>query len=119
MSLITMTFSGSDSVAQVAAKGRIKVLKSDSFFGTEGTCVIGKLIEGAVAKEMFVPGTEKKIISVESNYGENSCNHRGAQVVLMVSESTKEEFSAGQEISFEKIQALQEQAKPKGKLIIA
>lgn len=119
MSLFTLTFGNTSSAQRGAAKGRVKVLKTDQFFGTEEVCVIGKLVEGAVAREMLVPGTSKKIVSVESNYGEGVCNHKGAQVVLMVSDSDKEEYSVGEEISFEKVQMLEESAKPKGKLIIA
>ena len=119
MSLVTMTFGNSNSQGMGSLKGIIKVLKADRFFGTEETCVIGKLLEGAVTKEMIVPGTDKKIVSVESNYGEGTCDHTGAQVVLMVANSNKEEYEHGKEIAFEKVAIQVEKAKPKGRVIIA
>ena len=113
-----MTFSGSNQMQNGVAKGKIVVLKSDQFFGTEEVCVIGKLVEGAITREMIVPGTNKKIVSVESNYGEGFCSHKGAQVVLMIANSNKEEYNSGEEIKFEKI-SVEVEEKPRGKLIIA
>ena len=119
MSLTTLTFSSSNEYSSGFSRGKIRVLKADQFFGVNEVCVIGKLVDGAVAKEMFVPGTKKRIISVESNYGEGSCTKKGAQVVLMVENASKDDYSTGQEIEFERIALAQEIAKPKGKLIIA
>ena len=119
MSLTTLTFSSATSAqSNTASKGTIQVLKTDQFYGTEGICVIGRLVNGAVSREMIVSGTDKKVLSVESNYGEGCCAHKGAQVVLMVTESEKDDFVRGDQIAFEKI-AIVSQVRPKGRLIIA
>ncbi len=114
-----MTFGNSEVMQRGAVKGKLMVLKTDQFFGTEEVCVIGKLIDGAITREMIVTGTDKRVVSVESNYGEGFCHHKGAQVVLMIANSSKEEYAHGEEIIFERIAVEQAQAKPKGRLIIA
>jgi hypothetical protein len=118
MSLTRMTFGNTERNTN-KTMGRIKVLKTDQFFGTEECCVIGKLIEGAVTQEMCVSGTCKKIVSVESHYGDGCCTKNGAQVVLMLSDTAKEDYEIGEEISFEKMLTVQAEARPKGKIIIA
>ncbi len=122
MSLVTLTFNNNSSRSGMsynkATKGKIKIIKTQQFFGTEEVCVIAKLIDGVVASEMFVSGTENKIVSVESNYGNGFCQKVGAQVVLMVAGACKEDYQSGQEIEFEKAQTLAIQ-KPQGKIIIA
>lgn len=122
MSLITLTFNNNSSRNTNnlcnSTKGKIKIIKTEKFFGTQEICVIAKLIEGAVAKEMFVSGTEEKIVSVESNYGEGFCQKVGAQVVLMVLGANKEDYQSGQEIEFQKAESIAIQ-KPRGKIIIA
>jgi hypothetical protein len=118
MSLTRMTFGNTERNTN-KTMGRIKVLKTDQFFGTEECCVIGKLIEGAVTQEMQISGTDKKIVSVESHYGDRICTKNGAQVVLMVSGTSKEDYELGQEITFEKMLTVKAEARPKGKLIIA
>ncbi len=119
MSLITLTFgNGKNNRALAIGRGKVKVLKTDHFFGTEELCVIGKLIEGAVATNMQLDGYDASIKSVESNYGEHTCEKTGAQVVLMVSGLAKDQLNKGDELLFEKNQVEQIQ-KPKGRLIIA
>jgi hypothetical protein len=117
MSLTTMTFN-SERVTDKTI-GKIKVLKTDEFFGTDECCIIGKLMEGAVTQEMSISGTDKKIISVESHYGDVCCTKNGAQVVLMVAGAKKGDYEYGQEIVFEKMFTEQVVAKPKGRVIIA
>jgi hypothetical protein len=118
--LTTLTFSGSgSSSAESVGKGKIKVLKTDKFVGSSEVCVIGKLVEGAVSKKMSVSGKDgSQVISVESKYGDGFCMREGAQVVLMVSGISKDEYGAGAEIVFEK-SFMQEAARPKGRIIIA
>lgn len=122
MSLITLTFNNNSSrsgVASKATKGKIKVIKTEQFFGTEEVCVIGKLLDGAIASEMKTIGTENKIVSIESNYGAGYCQKIGAQVVLMITGASKEDYTNGQEVEFEKCQSIEVCEKPRGKLIIA
>ncbi|MDD4250782.1 MAG: hypothetical protein PHX27_01165 [Candidatus ainarchaeum sp.] len=119
MSLTTLTFNSSTGTQNSAIRGKIMVLKTDQFFGTEEVCVIGKLVDGAITREMIVCGTDKKIVSVESNYGEGFCCHKGAQVVLMIANSNKEEYNSGEEIHFERVALEEVSARPKGRLIIA
>jgi hypothetical protein len=122
MSLITLTFnsnSSRSSGSSKAEKGKIKIIKTEQFYGTEEVCLIGKLVDGAIASEMQIPGTENKIVSVESNYGAGFCQKIGAQVVLMVAGATKEDYQSGQEVEFEKVQTIAAIEKPRGKLIIA
>jgi hypothetical protein len=123
MSLITLTFNNNSArsgQAAKAVKGVVKVIKTEQFFGTEEVCLIGRLVNGAIASEMLIPGTDKKIVSVESNYGDGFCQKTGAQVVLMVANADKSEYTTGQEIEFQKaVEAVAQAAKPKGKLIIA
>jgi len=119
MSLVTLTF-GSTLGAEAAAigKGKVRVLKTEKFVGSDEVCVIGKLVEGAITKRMKVSGKDSaQVMSVESKYGDGHCTHPGAQVVLMVAGVDKSEFGLGTEILFEK--AFEEQAKPKGRVIIA
>ena len=118
MSLTRMTFA-SDAKSTQKTTGKIKVLKTDEFFGTDECCIIGKLIDGAVTQEMSISGTDKKIISVESHYGDVCCTKNGAQVVLMVAGAHKSDYEYGQEITFEKMLTAQAIAKPKGRIIIA
>lgn len=122
MSLITLTFNNNSSrngINNKASKGKIKIIKTEQFFGTEEVCVIARLVDGAIAREMFASGTENKIVSVESNYGDGFCQKIGAQVVLMVSGANKEDYQNGQEIEFIKAQEVNAIAKPQGKIIIA
>jgi hypothetical protein len=122
MSLITLTFNNSSSRNNASyskvSKGKVRIIKTEQFFGTEEVCVIGKLVNGGIASEMLVSGTENKIVSVESNYGNGFCQKQGAQVVLMVSGANKEDYQSGQEIEFEKAQEIAI-VKPQGKIIIA
>ena len=118
MSLITLTFNNSSTEkADSIGSGKVKVIKADKFFGIEDICVIGKLLEGAVSTSMCMPGSNSQIRSVESNYGLDSCIREGAQVVLMVSNASKDSFQAGDEIEFEK--AIEFVQRPKGRVIIA
>ncbi len=118
MSLTTLTFSNS-ARTNGTSSARILVLKTDQFFGTEECCIIGKLVDGIVSEEMQISGTEKKIVSLESHYGDRSCSKKGGQVVLMVSGARKEDYDYGQEITFEKTIAEAVPVKPRGRLIIA
>jgi hypothetical protein len=100
------------------AKGKIKVIKAEKFVGMDAVCVIGRLVDGAVAKKMKVSGKDcTQVISVESKVGDGYCTKPGAQVVLMVEGINKEECPAGTEIIFEK--SAEAEAKAKGKIIIA
>lgn len=117
MSLTTLTFGGASSVEGVG-RGKVRVLKTEKFVGSEEVCVIGKLVEGGIIKKMKVSGRDAaQVVSVESKYGDGFCTRPGAQVVLMVSGIDKSEYACGTEICFEK--TLEEQAKPKGRVIIA
>ncbi|MBT4870465.1 MAG: hypothetical protein HON47_02740 [Candidatus Diapherotrites archaeon] len=119
MSLITMTFAKSESkIANSIGQGKIKVLKTDKFYGDDGICVIGKLIEGAVSKHMNICGKSGQVTTVESKYGDHSCTHQGAQVLLMIDGLEKEDLSVGEEISFE-MEKIAQPIRPRGKLIIA
>lgn len=122
MSLVTLTFNSNSArsgSASKAVKGTVRVIKTEQFFGTEEVCLIGRLVDGAVASEMQVAGTDKKIVSVESNYGDGFCQKSGAQVVIMLSGAEKDDYSTGQEVEFQKAMEVQAIAKPQGKLIIA
>jgi hypothetical protein len=118
MSLTRMTF-GNSTRSTDLTRGKIKVLKTDEFFGTEECCIIGKIMAGAVSEEMSISGTNKKIVSVESHYGDRCCTKNGAQVVLMVSGANKRDYEYGQEIEFEKALSETIAVKPKGRIIIA
>ena len=119
MSLITMTFAKDGMQrAHDIGQGRIKVLKTDKFYGSDGVCVIGKLIDGAVSKHMSICGKNGCITTVESKYGDHSCTHPGAQVLLMIDGLDQTDFSVGEEVSFE-MEKLAETIRPRGKLIIA
>ncbi|MEK6958613.1 MAG: hypothetical protein AABW59_01065 [archaeon] len=119
MSLVTLTFnSANNATSGGVGRGKIKVIKTEKFYGSDDLCVIGKLVEGAVAKKMFVAGKcGTSINSVESKYGDGLCSKEGAQVVLMISGVQKSEFGEGAEIMFER--SIQEQQKTKGRVIIA
>ncbi len=120
MSLTSLTFSGmSEDSANCVGKGRVKIIKAEKFVGMDAVCVIGKLVDGAVAKKMAVHGKESSthVISVESKYGDGACTKIGAQVVLMVEGIQKEDYPCGAEIILTK--SAQEANKPKGKIIIA
>ena len=119
MSLSTLTFGSMNSInAQSHTRGKVKVIKAEKFVGMEAVCVIGRLVEGAVAKKMKVMGKNTtQIISVESKVGDGFCTKPGAQVVLMVQGIEKEDYPSGTEIIFEKNSA--EEVKAKGRLIIA
>lgn len=124
MSLVTLTFNSNSSRSSAGAnsriaRGKVKIIKTEQFFGTEEVCLIAKLIDGAIASEMQIPGTENKIVSMESNYGNGFCQKIGAQVVLMVSGACKEDYQSGQDVEFEKVQSIAAVEKPRGKLIIA
>lgn len=122
MSLITLTFNNNSARsgnAAKAVKGIVKIIKTEQFFGTEEICLIGKLVNGAIAKEMQVAGTDKKIVSVESNYGDGFCQKSGAQVVIMLSGAEKDDYTTGQEVEFQKAIEASAIAKPQGKIIIA
>ena len=117
MSLVTMAFRRDKSTDQT--RGKIKILKTDEFFGIDECCIIGKLLTGAVTEEMSISGTDKKIVSVESHFGDRVCTKNGAQVVLMVSGANKRDYEYGQEVEFEKALTATVAAKPKGRIIIA
>ena len=118
MSLITLTFnSSSTEKADSIGKGKVRVIKTQKFYGTDELCVIGKLVEGAVSTNMHLLGSDSVIKSVESNYGLDSCFRAGAQVVLMVAGANKGQFSFGEEIEFER--AIEIAHRPKGRIIIA
>ncbi|MFA6268759.1 MAG: hypothetical protein WCW13_04555 [archaeon] len=119
MSLSSLTFGSSNSAnAGSIGKGRVKVIKAEKFVGMDAVCLIGKLIDGAVAKKMKVAGKEaSQVISVESKSGDGYCTKQGAQVVLMIEGIFKEEFPAGSEICL--VKGAEEAAKCKGKIIIA
>ena len=120
MSLITMTFakSGTEQACRIG-QGKIKVLKTDKFYGSDGICVIGRLIEGAVSKHMSVCGKAGCILTVESKYGDGACIKQGAQVLLMIDGLEKEDVTVGEELSFEAAEKIAEVARPKGRIIIA
>ena len=119
MSLITMTFAKDGMQrANNIGQGKIRVLKTDKFYGDDGICVIGKLIEGAVSKHMNICGKNACITTVESKYGNNSCIKQGAQVLLMIDGIEKEDVAVGEEMTFE-MEQIAETIRPKGKLIIA
>jgi len=120
VSLSNLTFGSMNSVnAQSHAKGKVKIIKAEKFVGMDAVCLIGKLVEGAVAKKMKVSGkNQTQVISVESKVGDGFCTKAGAQVVLMVEGIAKEDYPSGTEIIFEKNAALEE-TKAKGRLIIA
>lgn len=120
MSLTTLTFGNcAAEVAEKVGKGKIQVIKTDYFYGSDGVCVIGRLIEGVVSKSMQISGKEDcKVITVESKYGDGLCTKTGAQVLLMIDGISKEDYSAGQEIAFEKNDVALI-SRPKGRLIIA
>ena len=119
MSLTTLTFANANAErATQIGVGKVRVMKTDKFFGINEICVIGKLVEGAVANNMRVQGRSAFVRSVESNYGEDYCVKEGAQVVIMVSGISKEEYNSGDEIRFETTPS-EEIARPKGKFIIA
>jgi hypothetical protein len=118
MSLITLTFNGtSTEKADSIGRGKIRVIKTQKFYGMDDICVIGKLVDGAISTNMHLSGTNALVKSVESNYGLDSCIRAGAQIVLMVSNANKDQFSSGQEIQFEK--AIEVAQRPKGRVIIA
>jgi hypothetical protein len=119
MSLSTLTFGSMNSCNALShARGKVKVIKAEKFVGMDAVCLIGKLVEGAVAKKMKISGlNQTQIISVESKVGDGYCTKPGAQVVLMIEGINKEDLPAGAEIVFEKCAT--EIAKPKGKIIIA
>ena len=104
--------------ANSIGQGKIKVLKTDQFYGDDGICVIGKLIEGAVSKHMNICGKVGQVTTVESKYGNNSCTHQGAQVLLMIDGLAKEDLTVGEEVAFE-MERIAEPIRPRGKLIIA
>jgi len=119
MSLLTMTFAKDGMKnADTIGQGRIKVLKTDKFYGDDGVCVIGRLIEGAVSKHMNICGKTGCITTVESKYGDHCCTHKGAQVLLMIDGLAKEDFTVGEEVSFE-MEKIAETIRPRGRLIIA
>ncbi|MFA5125769.1 MAG: hypothetical protein WC462_02075 [archaeon] len=119
MSLSTLTFGSMNSInANSHTRGKVKVIKAEKFVGMEAVCIIGRLVEGAVAKKMHVSGNNStQIISVESKVGDGYCTKQGAQVVLMVEGINKEDCPTGVEIIFEK--GADEAVKSKGKIIIA
>ena len=118
MSLITLTFNGtSTEKADSIGRGKVRVIKTQKFYGMDELCVRGKLVEGAVSTNMHMSGTSSMVKSVESNYGLDYCMRAGAQVVLMVSDADKIQFSFGQELEFEK--AIEIVQRPKGRVIIA
>ena len=119
VSLSTLTFGSMNSInAQIHSRGKVRVIKAEKFVGMDAVCVIGKLVEGAVAKKMRIAGRDNTlIISVESKIGDGFCTKPGAQVVLMVEGIYKEEYPAGAEIIFEKSGS--DETKVKGKIIIA
>ena len=120
MSLTTLTFGGmSEESANFVGRGKVKIVKAEKFVGMDAVCVIGRLVDGAVAKKMIVHGKENEthVLSVESKYGDGACNKIGAQVVLMIQGIQKDDYPAGTEITLTK--SAQEAAKPKGKIIIA
>jgi hypothetical protein len=99
-------------------KGKVKVIKAEKFVGMDALCVIGRLVDGAIAKKMKVSGNNSsQVISVESKVGDGYCTKQGAQVVLMVEGINKEDCPVGIEILFEK--NCEETTKSKGKIIIA
>ncbi len=120
MSLITMTFakSGMEQASRIG-QGKIVVLKTDKFYGSDGICVIGKLLEGAVSKHMSICGKSGLITTVESKYGDNACCKTGTQVLLMIDGIEKEDVAVGEELSFESEQLAETISRPKGKIIIA
>jgi len=120
MSLITMAFAkdGMQEAARIG-QGKIKVLKTDKFYESDGICVIGKLIEGAVSKHMSICGKSGCITTVESKYGDNACSKTGAQVLLMIDGIEKEDVAVGEEMSFETEALAEAIIRPKGKIIIA
>ncbi len=119
VSLSTLTFGSMNSVnANSHLRGKVKIIKSEKFVGMEAVCLIGRLVEGAVAKKMKVIGRDAtQIISVESKVGDGYCTKPGAQVVLMVEGINKEDYPTGTEIIFEKTAT--EETKTKGRIIIA
>jgi len=119
MSLVTLTFGGrSTEEAEHIGKGRVRVSRTEKFFGTPEVCIMGRLVEGAVSKNMALSGKENCFIkSVESNYGEGACTREGSQIVLMVSGIMKSDVNSGDELIFEKMQQAIE--RPKGRVIIA
>jgi len=119
MSLTTLTFSGSsEESANCVGRGKVQVIKTEKFVGIDAVCLIGKLVDGAVAKKMCVDGKNStNVLTVESKYGDGACTKIGAQVVLMIEGINKSDFPAGTEIILTK-GAQCENAKPKGKIII-
>ncbi|MCX6800884.1 MAG: hypothetical protein NTZ73_01730 [Candidatus Diapherotrites archaeon] len=118
MSLIKLTFGGRNpSAADAIGKGKLKVVKTDKFYGTEAVCVIGTLVEGALSVNMCIPEKNAKIQSLESNYGDDYCVKEGAKVTLMVLGINKSDFNTGDDIQFQKLAVIA--GKPKGRLIIA
>lgn len=119
MSLSTLTFGSANSInANSYVRGKVKVIKAEKFVGIEAVCLIGKLVEGAVAKKMRVTGKDStQVISVESKVGDGYCTKPGAQVVLMVEGINKEDYPTGTEVVFEKNPS--DGTKAKGKIIIA
>ena len=119
MSLSTLTFGSMNSTnAASHTKGKIRVVKAEKFVGMDAVCVIGRLVEGAVAKKMRISGlNQTQVISVESKVGDGYCTKAGAQVVLMIEGINKEDMPAGSEVIFEKCTT--EECKPKGRIIIA
>jgi hypothetical protein len=119
MSLSSLTFGSANSAnAGSLGNGRVKVIKAEKFVGMDAVCLIGKLIDGAVAKKMKVAGKEgSQVISVESKSGDGYCTKCGAQVVLMIEGIVKDDYPAGSEIHL--IKGAEEAAKSKGKIIIA
>lgn len=120
MSLTGMTFSNSgEEVANVVGKGKVKIIKAEKFVGMDAVCVIGKLVDGAVAKRMSVEGKDNtSVLTVESKYGDGACSKIGAQVVLMVLGIDKDHYPSGTEIILTKGNTV-EAGKPKGRIIIA
>lgn len=113
-----MTFGGRNpSEADAIGRGKLKVVKTDKFYGTEAVCVIGTLVEGALSVNMCIPEKNAKIQSLESNYGDDYCIKEGAKVTLMVLGISKGDFQQGDDIEFQKLTVTAE--KPKGRLIIA
>ncbi|MCX8158600.1 MAG: hypothetical protein N3D73_02925 [Candidatus Diapherotrites archaeon] len=119
MSLVTLTFGNrSTEEADAIGKGKVKVIKAEKFFGTPELCIIGKLVEGAVSKNMKVVGRENCLVkSVESNYGEGCCIREGTKVTLMITGLAKSDIKEGDELCFEVIK--KENCKQKGKFIVA
>lgn len=105
---------------QVSSNGKVRIIKTVKFFGTDNLCIIGELVDGSVSLAMSAEVLGKKafIAEVESKYCKgNTVAKKGAKLTLMLSGVEEKDFEGIQELEF--LPPLREaKERPIGKLII-